>query len=320
MKKKIFILGNWNLQYSWFVKTFQEGFMRNGYEVYGMDLKHNLKDRLDIIESYIKELNPMYIFDHMSFRDHPKRNDLFDVYHRARKQGSKVIHVLGDAYLERYRGDLRTIFDCVLLGKTQNMKRLSSEWKVPIHYCLYSSLCYDKIVEPMPNLVDFKELVFTGNPNIHKDRSKFLHELNKIMPLRVFQTQSANDKRNQTRELSSTATAILGACTGYDVNGYIDVRPFQYMGAGACMIMRKFKDMDTIFPDDIYYPFDSYDDPHVVKELFDRAKSDMSDNIEMRQKAFDFIQTHHNCEKRMADVVEVIEGRKDYIPQRLDEI
>jgi len=316
VKNRVFIIGNWALQYSWFIRTFREGFERLGYDVYGMDLRQN-QDRVDMIYDYMRELKPTYIFDHMSFRKWPYQQQLFDVFHKMRKQGSKVVHVLGDAYLERYRKDLSDMFDCVLLGKTQNMKRLSSEWKVPIHYCLYSSLIYPVISRPIKEL-SYDELVFTGNPNIHQDRSKFLRRLREIMPLKIFQTQGPNDKRNLTRELSISAKAILGACTGYDVNGYVDVRPFQFLGAGACMIMRKFKDMDKIFPEDIYYPFDSYDDPYVVKELFERACKE--NTMPMRKRAFEFIQTYHNCKKRMSDVIEVIEGRKDKIPQLLEDL
>ena len=46
--------------------------------------------------------------------------------------------------------------------------------------------------------------------------------------------------------------SILGLCTGYDLDGYIDVRPFQYLGEGAVLIARKFLNMDNIIPPDLY--------------------------------------------------------------------
>jgi hypothetical protein len=311
---KIFILGNWDLHYSWFIRTFEQGFSLLGHDVYGIDLKNN---NISTIKSYINSIKPDYLFDHMSFRPWPFRDELFSFFSSLRKKNTRVIHVLSDAYLERYRGDLTDIFDFVLLGKLENIDRLRKEWKVPVFYCLYSSLCYDDIA-PVDKRLAFKELVFTGNPDIHNDRSNFLRRLSSIMDLRMFFTQRANDMRDRTRELASSCTAILGACTGYDVNGYIDVRPFQYLGAGACMIMRKFKNMDEVIPDDLYYPFDSYNDPYVVQKLHEEVLK--TDTRPIRRKAFNFIQTHHNCKKRMQDIINIVEGKSDHIPQTIREL
>jgi hypothetical protein len=78
--------------------------------------------------------------------------------------------------------------------------------------------------------------------------------------------------RHRTQELSASAKCVMGLCTGYDVDHYIDVRPFQYLGSGACMITRKFKGMDDIIPPDLYYPFEGYNqkDAKYVKELYQR--------------------------------------------------
>jgi len=83
--------------------------------------------------------------------------------------------------------------------------------------------------------------------------------LDKKLKIEKFQTQSKNDIRHKTSEVSASAQCILGFCTGYDIDGFIDVRPFQYMGAGAVMITRKFKGMDDIIPDDLYYFINGYE-------------------------------------------------------------
>jgi hypothetical protein len=129
----------------------------------------------------------------------------------------------------------------------------------------YSSLVYETFGSYDPKL-DFKMPVFTGSPTAHVDRKKFIDSVKKIMPIKVISTMSKGDLRDRTLDLSASSV-ILGLCTGYDVEGFFDVRPFQYLGAGACMIMRKFPGMDELIPDDLYYSFESYDNPEVVKEL-----------------------------------------------------
>jgi hypothetical protein len=96
------------------------------------------------------------------------------------------------------------------------------------------------MAEPVKDLM-FKKPIFTGSPNSHKDRSQFIKKLQEIMPIKIVTTKSSENLRGRTPELSVSAKCILGLCTGYDIGGYIDVRPFQYLGTGACMIMRKFK-------------------------------------------------------------------------------
>jgi hypothetical protein len=277
--------------------------------VYGIDIREDIGN----IKKYADEVKPDYVFDHMSFR--PEYQHLFQFYSDLRRKGVKTIHVLGDAYLERYKGDLSKVFDLALLGKLRHLEKLQRHWKIPVYYCLYSTLYYKSMGKYVDSLA-FKDLVFTGNPKIHSDRSKFLKELSSIMDLKIFKTQSKNDMRDMTLDLSYSSKAILGACTGYDVDGYIDVRPFQYLGAGACMIMRKFKNMDDVIPENLYYPFNSYDNPHEVKEIFDSIPM----SWEKRLDSYLFMQKYHSSVKRVGDIISVIKGKRNYIPQLLKEI
>jgi Fe-S cluster biosynthesis and repair protein YggX len=68
------------------------------------------------------------------------------------------------------------------------------------------------------------------------------------------------------------------------------------------MIMRKISDMDKYIPDDLYVPFDSYNDVQVVKKLWNEWKS--KDTTKMREKAFNYMQAHHSCKIRMKEVLE----------------
>lgn len=140
----------------------------------------------------------------------------------------------------RFAERLDGVFDLALVGQIQNIPKFQNYWNIPVYFFPYSSLTYQRIAPQNKNLA-FNEPVFTGSPQAHRDRSAFIAALQRIMPIRIFQTKSGNDLRDKNAELSSSAQCILGLCTGYDIGGYMDVRPFQYLGAGACMIMRKFK-------------------------------------------------------------------------------
>ncbi len=112
--------------------------------------------------------------------------------------------------------------------------------------------------------------------------------------------------RGRTQELSVSAQCILGLCTGYDIDGYIDVRPFQYLGAGACMIIRKFSNMDDYIPDSLYYPITSYGDNGVAEAVDHYHRILREDTSEMQKAAFGYIQRFHSCKVRIKDVLNKI--------------
>ena len=125
--------------------------------------------------------------------------------------------------------------------------------------------------------------------------------------MKIIRTQSGEDLRERSHELSASAKCILGLCVGYEIEGYMDVRPFQYLGSGACMIMRKYPNTEYIIPDDLYYTFHSYDQQGIddVKYLWEEVKR--VDTMPMRKGAFDYIQQNHSCKVRMRKVLDVIE-------------
>ena len=305
---KVVILGNCNLGYSWFVKTHIQGCELNGYDVVQVDYKSTPLNKL---RNQLKRIKPKYIFTHLTF--HAQINpipDILQTYRDVKKAtGCQIIHTMNDARkVGRHMGDISGAMDAAFVGNTDCMEDCQKAWNIPVYFCPYTTLCYDDIAEQADDL-SFQEPVFTGGVGTHGDISKFIRNLQKIMKIRTFQTQSGQDLRHRTPELSASAKCILGLCTGYDIRHYVDVRPFQYMGTGAFMITRKFKDMDDIIPDYLYVPFEGYDDPHIVKVLFDEWK-DM-DTTPMRIEAFEYMQTFHSCKVRLENVFKVLEGKQD---------
>jgi hypothetical protein len=204
-------------------------------------------------------------------------------------------------------GDISDVIYMAFVGTLDLVQSGLSAWNIPVWYSPYSSLCYDKMAKPVPDL-SFQMPLFTGGYSSHRDRKEFIDRLIKRMNIMNIATQSQSDLRHRSHELSASAKCILGLCTGYDIDGYIDVRPFQYLGSGACMIMRKFKNMDAMIPDNLYYPFTSYGADGVDNLIEHWERIQKTDTTKMRESAFEFIQVNHSCEVRLAFVLEKLEN------------
>ena len=302
---KVVLLGNTKLNYSWFILTHRQGLQRNGVEVIDLDYKSN---SLANIRRRLIEVKADYCFAHLTF--HTSVNPtgkILQVYRDVTTAvGTKFIHFCHDARVDdRYMGDISNAIYMAFVGNTELVQSGLAAWNIPVFYAPYSSLCYDKMASVAPDLA-FKEPIFTGSVGAHGDRSDFIRRVAKRIPIRVFQTQSGQDLRHRTPELSSSAKCILGLCTGYDISGYIDVRPFQYLGTGACMIMRKFKHMDAVIPDNLYYKIESYKNESIdlLIDHWNRLKKE--NTRPLQEKAFKFVQEHHSCKARLAFVLDML--------------
>jgi hypothetical protein len=232
--------------------------------VFLLDYKEMAK-KPDNLHKFFLQNDFDFVFTHLSFHDIINIDRVLNMFSDIKsKKGTKFIHTCGDARKkDRYMGDISNAFHMAFVTNKELESNGSKVWKIPTFYCPYSSLTYDSMGKYDKNL-DFKMPVFTGLSTAHKDRKLFITKIKK-MPIKIIETQSGKDLRDRTQDLSMSSV-LLGLCTGYDIDGYIDVRPFQYLGAGALMIMRKFKGMDDIIPEDLYYSFDTYDDAEIVKK------------------------------------------------------
>jgi len=305
---KAIILGNTKLNYSWFVLTFRQGLELNGVQTLDIDYKST---PLDKIRKKILNFKPDLIFTHLSFHTHIHPvNKVLNFFNDIKKKiDVKIVHTCGDARTkDRYMGDISKAFDIAFVSTYPMVENCSKVFNVPVFYCPYSTLTYNKMVKPVKDLA-FKKPVFTGSAGAHRtgwadNRAGFIESLQKIMPIKIFQTQSGQDLRKRTPQLSVSAKCILGLCVGYEIPGYMDVRPFQYLGTGAFMIMRKFNDMDAYIPDDLYVPFNSYSDPEYVKRMWDEWKD--KDTSSIRTRAFNYVQYHHSSMRRIQNVLNAI--------------
>jgi len=315
MNKKAVILGNVNSPmgrpepYSWFILTYWQGLERNGYNVTGINYKSN---SLGEIKKQLLNIKPAICFTHLTF--HQQINPISNVlqmYSEVSKQiGTKFIHTCNDAMTkDRFMGDVSHAYYMGMVGNFDMQKNCQKAWGIPVHYVPYSSLCYDQMASPVKEL-SFQEPVFTGSPGAHPDRADFIKRLSQKLSIKIFQTQSGNDLRHRTPELSVSAKCILGLCTGYSVWGYQDVRYWQFLGTGACFIARRFSNIRDIIPEDLYFGFDEYNNDSILQVIEYYKRSLKEDTNVMRKKAFDFIQKHHSCKVRIKNVLDAIDGKE----------
>lgn len=318
MKKyKICILGNTkrniDRSYSWFVKTVQDGFQHLGHEVIGFDYKtHSVKQIQDFLFSNDIDI----LFTHLTMHGHHDKYRMMEVFDDLRRlKGTIVIHTMQDARSEpRYAGDISHAFDLALVGQYENIPKFQKYWNVPVYYWPYSGLTYSEIGRYDSNL-DFKRPVFPGSPNSHPDRSAFIKKLQQKMNIKIVSTGSKEDIRGQTKDFSMSSPCVLGLCTRYDlpIEGYWEVRPMQFLSAGAIMIMRKYKNMHKVIPDELYYPIHGYNDKNAeqVKEYWKEIQN--KDLTKFREEIFRFMQRYHSSKERMKQTLELIEGERDQL-------
>lgn len=315
---KVCILGNTTLPgykhgpYSWFVLTHLDGLKHNDIETHTFNYKqHTIKE----IKEYLLRLKADYVLTHLTFHNFKPTESVLQMFREVNKKvGTKFIHTCNDARnVDRYRKDISGAIYMAFVGSYGMVKSGKKDWNIPVFYYPYASLTYDEMASPVEEL-KFMDAVFTGSPTAHPDRSRFIHLLNKVgLPIKIFQTQSGNDMRHRTPELSVSAASILGLCTGYDISGYIDVRPFQYMGTGACFIGRKYKEMEKLIPDKLYMPFYGYTQNDALEVLEYHRSALIDDTTKMRYNAFKHIQKYHSSKTRVKQMFDVLEEKEDKI-------
>ena len=314
---KCVILGNTNLGYSWFVKTFEQGLMVNGCDVHKIDYKSN---RPVDIKSQLMSLKADYVFTHLTFHNIYPLDNILSVFREVNKKvGTKFVHTLNDArVVDRYMGDISSAMYMAFVGNRECISACEKAWNIPVFYAPYSSMTYTELSKVNKNLV-FNDMVFTGSPTAHKDRWDFIQKLQQKTKVKIFHTQSNSDLRHKSHSLSISAKCILGLCTGYNIDGYIDVRPFQYLGSGAFMIIRKFRGMDDVIPDNIYVSFDGYRDKDAVYVVDKFNEWKEKDTMPMRIQAFEFIQTYHSSKVRLKDILDVLNQKRDNVRSTLND-
>jgi hypothetical protein len=288
-----------------------EGAIRNGAWFRPIDLFTN---SLDGIREQINFFKPHILFCHCIFNEKGshKRDHVFQLLSELKKSGIFIFYHAGDARkVPRYPHDISGFVSAALCN-TSMLKEYSDVWKIPCHRWPYPCLYQTEIIDH-PVLEYACDLAFTGmlsdTPgHVHEERSKFVKAIRDAgIDIKIFPNEQTGNTRFQTAELARSAGAILSVQMGSDIPGYIDVRPFQYIGAGGLFLHDSGTSTEEFFnPGEHFLTYSHLD----LSDIFIKLryiKEHPSDIARVRESGFRFCQEHHGTSKRVADAIRIFE-------------
>jgi hypothetical protein len=158
--------------------------------------------------------------------------------------------------------------------------------------------------------------VFAGNVSkrneghLHHGRSEFITELSRRIDIKIFPDDKFGNTRFSTADIAASCDAVLGIQHGLHVDGYLDTRPFQYCGAGGLYFHSECDAINQFFRPE--YHFIQYQHMNVDSFMgkYDQyVRGDKEAVNKIRQQAFDYTQKYHTAKHRIADVINVLDGK-----------
>jgi len=317
------ILGDFANYLSYFTYGALEGAIRCGVWTRPVYL---FNQTLDKIESQIDFMKPHFILMHCVFnrfppggnlKTHPHyREQVFDLLRKIKKKyGTKIIYHMGDARTEpRYSYDISDFIDFALINHNLT-KKFSDIWKIPCFHwpymCLYQCTISDQDSK-------FKcVLAFTGllgDNEHHFSRNQFIQKLRDKLNIKIFPNQETGNTRFQTADLASSAKAVLGYQMGKNIPLYLDVRPWQYIGAGALYFHDKCDAMDYFFEDNKHYVSYERDDIDSFMEKYNYYIDKYpGKGNKIRGEGFLYCQKHHSTKERIQSVLNLLRDKEYFL-------
>ena len=311
---RIATLGDWNKYFSYFLYGSMEGAIRCGAWFRPIPLFYI---SLGLVEEQIDFFKPHILMAHCIFNRSPhNRDDVFDLLRRTRRKwGTYVCYHMGDARSEpRYPHDISDIVDLSLVNNGE-LDKWSRIWNVPCIHWPYPALYQKDIAE-----VDKRfqaDVVFTGSlsqgEGHHRDRTNFVNQLPEYgIELKTYPDPTWGNSRFLTAEVSASSNVILGTQMGGDVHLYQDVRPFQYIGAGALYFHEKHRNMRYFFEPGFHYvEYDGVEDfIEKYNNLYKKKKKNKNEARRIRMRGFEYAQEYHSTKRRVQAVIDTYEGKE----------
>jgi len=301
------ILGNVQNYYSYFLYGALEGAIHCGawaktVQLVGRSVK-DIRDEIDFMK-------PHFILCHMIFG--PLRYEILEMLYNFRKKfGTRVVYHMGDAReVPRYPKPIDDFVDLALVNNGIGDK-FSDIWKVPCIHWPYMAL-YQKDIADFDPRYSCK-MAFTGELSggeHHGPRTKFIQQLKNKIDIKVFPTKETGNTRFQTAELATSADSILGMQMGTNIPLYLDVRPAQYIGAGALYFHDKCVAMDTFFQDKVHYISYERNNAMDLKEKHNYYINNKELSNKIRKQGFEFGQKYHSTKIRVKAIIDYFEGKE----------
>jgi hypothetical protein len=279
----------------------------------------NIRHTLTTIAKRVEEMQPDLIWGHMLLWAPPgegeptevrrgmtwKTAGLLDLCHTWRAKGAKVLIHDGDARLEtRCPTDVSDAIDLALCNHTADR----SVWKIPQLHWPYFAFDQAQIADPVPEFTC--DLAFAGRlstEGIYADRTELVLTLKTKLGdrMKLFPGNGIAHTLYRTPELAASADAILGYGRP-DRNGWLDVRTFQYPGAGGVLLS---DDVGGFLTPEIHYlPYDGTgglaDRVDAILTLLDYSKPE--DRGPLRADAFAHVQAHHSATARVRQALTAV--------------
>jgi len=301
-------LGDWHGYYSHFLHGILEGTIRNR----GWFRPVYLFQGLDEIEMQIRWFRPHLIIGHMYFNKRPHEpRQLLKMLGRIREMGTKVAYHMGDAKIvSKFPDDISKFVDFALVNHT-NYQEIEKAWGVPCHHWPY--MCFQQ--NGGEKKAEFeKKVVFTGSLDdgkYHGARKIFIEKLRKEIEVTTFPNSQVGNTRFMTADVSMSAGCVLGVQMEPQINGYLDVRPFQYIGSGALYFQDRCEAMDRVFKPDYHYV--SYRTGS-VEDFITKYKYYVEEHPEegekIRLQGRRFCQNYHSTKERVKFAMDIAEGKE----------
>lgn len=278
----------------------------------------NIRQPFSVIEQRAKEVQPDVIWGHMllwapAANEDEKRPmhsgmtwktaSLLDLCVEARsKWKTKVLIHDGDARLEtRCPVDLTPAVTLALC----NHRTPRDPWKIPTLYWPYFAFDQDGLAPINLDLVC--ELAFAGRMGggIYAERSIMVEGLKATLGPRmhVYPNETMPHTLYRTAELAVSAGAILGYGRPQN-NGWLDVRTFQYPGAGGILLTD-----DTggfLTPDEHYIAYQSGRHDSVLAALERLCSWEPIDRTALRVRAHKHVQNRHSATARVRQALDAV--------------
>jgi hypothetical protein len=320
-QRRIATLGLWNSWFSYYLHCTLQGSILNGAFFRPLEIKRNPA----IIEKEIDYFKPQIIFTHAIFQqDNEYILDLFNMLEIVRKRWNiKVVLQEGDPKFEpRFKEKINRIVDLALINN-QFTEKFSTIWGIPCIYWPYFCMVQDSILEQ--NKYALADVAFSGNVSenrtenhVHYGRKEFLDKIGKQFNVRIYPDNKIGNSRFYTPEVAASSKVVLGIHQGHNITGYLDTRPFQYIGAGALYFHDKAEIMEKIFKPGFHYvQYNRFD----VKSFYDEYNYFVNKNPEegnkIRQQGFEYCQKYHSSKVRIKFIIDVLEGKVNPSEQQL---
>jgi hypothetical protein len=308
-------LGNYGEYYSYFLLGIMQGTFLNGHLFRAVPL---FGQSLNQVYEQVTWFKPHIVMCHMIFNKQPhNQKDVLNMMKKIRGHGTKVYYHAGDARpTPRFEGNITSCVDAALCNHNL-MEKYQNIWQVPCYYWPYQGLNQNNIV-PVESKFNCS-VGFAGSlaDNVHHSpRARFINGLKQHIEVKCFPTPDSGNTRFQTAEFSSSANVILGYQMGLDIPGYIDVRPWQHVGAGALFFQDRCADnrMNKFFKEGVHYVAFERDNVQDFVSKYNYYVNEFPEKaMQIKQTGFDYVQNYHSSKNRMESVFSLYNTGQYYI-------